>query len=70
MIRLWHWLVDRWHARQRQIDIEILWPVCCSQAPNLDHARAAFAFHAFHDEAWLCLGESKMITMIDALEPW
>jgi hypothetical protein len=62
------WLLDRWHARQRAIDIDILWPACCRNAQDLDHAKAAFAKHAFHDEAWLCLGENEILTQINRLE--
>ena len=66
------WLLDWWHARQRSIDMQILWPTCCEQATKagltLDHAKAAFAVHAFHDEAWLCLGEDEITRRIDALE--
>ena len=46
------WLGKWWRKRQRAIDLEILWPQCCELAPDLDHAKAAFAMHAFHDHAW------------------
>jgi hypothetical protein len=62
------WLMGKWHARQRAIDLEILWPICCEQAEDLDHAKAAFAVHAFNDEAWLCLGEDKIKSFIDGLK--
>lgn len=61
------WLLDWWHKRQRQIDLDILWPSCRALAPDLDHAKAAFAVHAFHDQAWLCLGEDEIKRRIDAL---
>lgn len=42
--------------RLREIDMEHLWPCCKEQARRhgmgLDHAKAAFASHAFHDPAW------------------
>jgi hypothetical protein len=56
-----------WHARQRAIDIEFLWPSCRDQARDLDHARAAFASHAFNDRAWLALGENEIVRQIDGL---
>jgi hypothetical protein len=56
-----------WHARQRQIDLEILWPSCRDQAPDLDVAKAAFAMHAFHDNAWLVLGEDEIYRIIEGL---
>lgn len=42
-----------WWARQRAIDLKILWPICKEQAPDIHHARAAFAVHAFRDPAWV-----------------
>jgi hypothetical protein len=62
------WLMDGWRAYQRRIDLEILWPTCLRQARDIDHARAAFATHAFHDPAWLALGEDEIVRRIDRLE--
>jgi hypothetical protein len=53
---------------RRQIDLAILWPSCKEQAPDLDHAKAAFAYHAFNDHAWTCLGEAEICRCIDALD--
>jgi hypothetical protein len=61
------WLLNWWHERQRAIDLQILWPSCRDLAPDLDHARAAFAVHAFHDRAWMSLGEDEIIRRIDRL---
>jgi hypothetical protein len=65
-------IVNWWRARQRQLDLEILWPICKQGAGqnelSLDHARAAFAIHAFNDPAWLCLGEDAIFEFIDKLE--
>ena len=61
------WLIDLWHERQRAIDLRILWPVCKNLAPDLDHAQAAFAMHAFHDKAWLCLGDDEIRRRINEL---
>ncbi len=61
------WLLNWWHARQRKIDLNILWPSCKELAPDMDHAKAAFAVHAFHDRAWLCLGEAEIYERIEAL---
>ena len=45
--------LGRWYrAWQRGFDLRVLWPACYKKAPDLDHAKAAFACHAFHDEAW------------------
>ena len=41
-----------WRKRQRRIDLDILWPTCKRLAPDLDHAKAAFMFHAVNDKAW------------------
>ncbi len=61
------WLINWWHGRQRSIDLDILWPICCEQACDLDHAKMAFAVHAFHDPAWLALGDG-LHAAIDGLE--
>lgn len=47
------WLRNWWWARQRRIDLAILWPECKRLAPTLDHARAAFMVHAINDPAWV-----------------
>jgi hypothetical protein len=61
------WLLNWWHARQRKIDLQILWPECVKHGRDLDQAKAAFAYHAFNDRAWLCLGEDEIKRRIDAL---
>jgi len=61
------WLLNWWHARQRAIDLRILWPACKKQAPDLDHARAAFAVHAFDDPAWCCLDDEEVVRRISQL---
>lgn len=61
-------VVDWWHARQRALDIELLWPVCCEQAADLDSAKTAFAVHAFNDPAWLHLSRKQIFMIIDSLQ--
>ncbi len=61
------WIINWWRGRQRQIDMDILWPVCVENARDLDRAKAAFAAHAFNDPAWLCLGVYEIKRRIDAL---
>jgi hypothetical protein len=56
-----------WYARMRRFDLQILWPTCKAEARDLDHARAAFAVHAFNDPAWLALGQDGLMTAIDEL---
>jgi hypothetical protein len=60
-------IVNWWRARMRRYDLEILWPICKREADNLDHAKAAFAVHAYHDPAWLCLGEDRLFAAIEEL---
>ena len=64
---VWRLIIGWWHARQRRIDMVILWPICRREANDLDHAKAAFAVHAFNDPAWLELGEDAMLDFIDGL---
>jgi hypothetical protein len=61
------WILGLWCARLRRIDMKILWPACVDGAQSLDHAKAAFAAHAFHDPAWQFLGEQETYNFIDAL---
>jgi hypothetical protein len=63
---VWRLIVAWWHARQRRIDLDILWPICRREANDLDHAKAAFAVHAYHDPAWLELGD-ELFPFIDRL---
>lgn len=65
---VWALIKAWWHARQRRIDIEILWPCCVAGAPTLDRAKAAFAVHCFSDPAWLELGEKELFSFIDRLD--
>ncbi len=65
---MFRWLKSAWYARLRRIDMKILWPECANQASDLDHAKAAFAVHAFNDPAWQILGEDRIKEFIDSLE--
>lgn len=51
-MKLWTWIAKAWRKRLRKSDMEMLWPSCVAQAKDLDHAKMAFAVHAFNDEAW------------------
>jgi len=66
---LFEWLSRWWNKRRRQIDIEILWPLCVDNAQSLDHAKAAFAMHAMNDDAWLSLGADEALAIIEGLKP-
>lgn len=61
------WLLTEWYSHCRNIDLKILWPACRDGTPDLTHARAAFALHAFEDRAWLVLGEEEIKSFIDTL---
>ena len=67
MMAIWAFIRSLWRRRQRQIDLDILWPICVRGANDLDHAKAAFAVHAFNDPAWRELGE-ELFNFIDRLE--
>jgi len=68
-MRLLRWIRGLWWTRQRAIDLEILWPSCCEMAADLDHAKAAFALHAFNDPAWVVWYGDRLYSVIDQLEP-
>lgn len=63
-----NWLADIWHARQRSVDLDVLWPTCKAQAPDMYTAKLVFSMHAFQDEAWTCLGEAEIRRRIDELQ--
>lgn len=50
------WLRDRWYARQRHLDLELLWPAIRRHESDLSRARAAFGFHCLMTPAWYSLG--------------
>ena len=64
---LWRALERRYNARRREIDMMILWPACRQMTDDVDRAKEAFAVHAFHDAAWLELGNDEIRRRIDAL---
>jgi hypothetical protein len=68
MLNFWGWITEWWHAQQRAIDVQILWPTCKAQARDLDHAHQAFKLHASNDEAWLSLGTTEMVKRIERLK--
>lgn len=41
-----------WARRQRAVDRQILWPMCCDLASTKDEAIRAFLWHASRDPAW------------------
>lgn len=67
MMGVWALIMGWWNARRRQIDIDILLPICLQGANDLDHAMAAFAMHAFNDPAWRALGQRELERRLDAM---
>jgi hypothetical protein len=59
-----------WYARQRAVDMEILWPQCLAGARDLDHAKMAFALHCHNDPAWRVLGREWINEFIGKLEAY
>ena len=59
---------ELWYQRCRRLDLELLWPECLAHATNLEYAKVAFAFHCFHDKAWLALGKDHISAVINSLE--
>jgi len=65
----WPWLARWMRRRRRALDMQILWPEMCRQAKTLDHAKAAFAFHAAADPAWTRdYSHDELVAFIDKLE--
>jgi hypothetical protein len=59
-----NWIVKLWRARQRRIDLEILWPICKENARDIQHAREAFYIHAQLDPAWCELSEQEILDLL------
>jgi hypothetical protein len=62
-----NWLRNWWWARQRAMDLRILWPSCKELAPNLDKAKQAFMMHAINDPAWVRHYGEKLWEAVNAL---
>jgi hypothetical protein len=62
------WLLKWWHRRQRDIDIQMLWPSFKNQAADMTRARTAFECHTSRDRAWLCLSDEEYYKIIDNLK--
>jgi len=68
-----------WYWHTRRCDLSILWPACKEEARRrraemgwsyqdaLNHARAAFAVHAYKDAGWLWLGDEEIKKRIERL---
>ena len=65
---LGQWLMDRWAASARDIDIDVLWPEIKRQCVDLQQARMAMTFHAHIDWAWKRLDENEMYRRIAQLK--
>lgn len=46
------WIFRWYRKRQRQIDIDLLWPICKERASSRDIAEDAFYWHCINDRAW------------------
>lgn len=57
-----------WRKRQRDLDIEILWPVCKQECLCLADARRAFFYHCCMDPAWFEVEDNVIINYINELE--
>jgi hypothetical protein len=62
------WILGKYYARLRRLDIEVLWPDICRQATDILEARVAFRVHADCDPAWMFLGPAKIDEIIGGLE--
>jgi hypothetical protein len=67
-VGIWALIVMWWRHRQRMVDMDVLWPILLRETGDLDRAKAAFAFHATNDPAWMCLGEERVLAFIATLE--
>ena len=61
------WLSGPWASLQREVDVDVLWPIIRRNAESIDIARAAFALHAARDSAWRALPDDERGRQIEAL---
>jgi len=66
-MNLYRHLRSLWWARQRAIDLEILWSICKKNAPDLETARQVFIVHAINDRAWAMHYREKLWQAIQEL---
>lgn len=59
------WIGALWRTRQRQLDLDTLWPICVAETDDLEHAKRAFQIHASLDPAWWDLNEDEINLLID-----
>jgi hypothetical protein len=69
LMAVWIALRTWWRARQRKLDLEVLWPQLRDNAGTPIHAKVAFAAHVLTEPAWLELGEEEIARVIDGLAP-
>ncbi len=54
------WLRKLWWAKQRAIDMQVLWPACKANASSLDASHQAFMVHAIVSPCWVRVYEGKL----------
>jgi hypothetical protein len=68
--RVYRAWTGNWHRQRRNTDMDVLWPMCLEEAPNIRAAREAFMLHCEHDAAWRELSTAELADFIDRLEPY
>ncbi len=69
MKKFWAAVRDIWWERQRNTDLNILWPACKAQTPDVEVAKVMFTLHAIQEPAWIeFYGKEKLIDFVDTLE--
>lgn len=62
------WLRDRYHARLRKTDIDILWPAYREGSNFLADAKFAFSQHTEHNFAWRNLSVAERRAVVEGLK--
>lgn len=63
------WLYNLWWARQRRVDLALLWPACKERTRCLADARRVFAAHTFQDPCWIrYYGKRRLMDVIGKLK--
>lgn len=62
------WVMRLWRARQRRLDVELLWPVCIAEARgHRGGAERAFLMHMDIDPAYAGLSDNDKRQILNDL---
>ncbi len=58
------WIAQWWRKRQRDIDLDVLWPAIKAGASDIETAKTAFLIHAQSEPAWHDLSTHEVLSIL------